>query len=372
MKTTIHTLANRLRFKNKNPIVFLFVFAAIGVIALLVTKAATPFASVDLGTGSNVTPAVSIVSGDATASGSSYVRFGGITTSSGICTSRDANGGVPADKFPGTACTGVPGGVTLTDYTGPMTITSAASIADKIFNGLVCITGSNVTIKRSKIIGTVVMGSGGNYGPCPGNTPSNVVLEDVEIVGPGTPTTNDVSIATSFAFSGSGFTCRRCNVHRWGSGFYVIRDVLIEDSYVHDTVGFYSQPPDPGCNSLGPDCMAHRSCIGGNGAVNTSYIHNNLQCNDLNGEPGVSGGLVAYVQPEIINVKIENNLLGSYGSYCMYAGSGGNNPVQSLTVVNNKFEKGSQGICGLYGPILWGTGAITRSGNAYTDGTPIP
>lgn len=358
---------------NKKPLLLVGLFALVGVVLLFGSRAATPFVSLEPESATKSNNAT--VVNDSTASGAKAVQFGGVTTpptSSGICTTRDANGGVPADKFPGAACTGVPGGVTLTDYSGPMTITSAVSITDKTFNGLVCITGSNVTIKRSKIIGTVVMGSGGNYGPCPGNTPSNVVLEDVEIIGPGTPTTNDVSIATSFAFSGSGFTCRRCNVHRWGSGFYVIRDVLIEDSYVHDTVGFYSQPPDPGCNSLGPDCMAHRSCIGGNGAVNTSYIHNNLQCNDLNGEPGVSGGLVAYVQPEIINVKIENNLLGSYGSYCMYAGSGGSNPVQSLTVVNNKFEKGSQGICGLYGPILWGTGAITRSGNAYTDGTPIP
>jgi hypothetical protein len=361
---------------------FIAFFAIIGTYFLLATKAAGPFASIDLGSTSVTSPVTNIT--DQTASGGSAVQFGSGTTtppppSSGICTGRTAPtadapyGGVPADKFPGAACTGVPAGVTLTEYTGPMTISTSVTITDKTFNGSVCINASNVTIKRSKVIGTIETGSGGSWGACPGTTPSNVVIEDVEIIGPGTPSTYDASIASSFAFSGSGFTCRRCNLHRWGSGFYVRRDVQIVDSYVHDMVGFYdASKTHPGCGILGPDCMAHRSCIGGNGAENASYLHNNLQCNDLNGQPGVSGGLVAYVQPEIINVRIENNLLGPYGSYCLYAGSGGNNPVQSLTVINNLFERGSSGICGLYGPILWGTGNITRAGNSYTDGTPIP
>jgi hypothetical protein len=88
---------------------FIAFFAIIGTYFLLATKAAGPFASIEPEQGSGLTAI-----NDPSASGGAYVQFGSGTTTplpSGICTGRDANGGVPADKFPGAACTGVLAGI---------------------------------------------------------------------------------------------------------------------------------------------------------------------------------------------------------------------------------------------------------------------
>jgi hypothetical protein len=66
-------------------IVFITIFTIIGVLAIVLTKAATPFASIDLGAGSTVTSPAFIGSNDSTASGGSYIGFG---TASSSCIGR--------------------------------------------------------------------------------------------------------------------------------------------------------------------------------------------------------------------------------------------------------------------------------------------
>lgn len=273
--------------------------------------------------------------------------------------------------FPDEKCTGVIPGTVLSKYTGPTTITAAGTVIEgKIIDGGLCIAASNVTVRNSKIEGDVYTAISGQYhGACaPAATPTNIVFEDVEIVGPGTATTHDVEIASTFAMSGNNFTCKRCNVHRWGLGFAVKQNVTIEDSYVHDTIGF------KGCSPrLGSDCVAHRSCIGGNGAINATYRHNRIVCNDLNGEEGVSGAIVVYSQSGHMraeNVLIEKNYVSAdTGAYCMYAGIGDVRPT-NVRVIDNRFARGTSNKCAFYGPLTYASG-VTVSGNAYTDGTPV-
>jgi hypothetical protein len=276
-------------------------------------------------------------------------------------------------SFPDAGCTGYQHtGVALQDYAGPMTLSVPGTVIDgKRMVGLVCITASDVTIRRSRIEGTVHTGSGAPWGACPSAAaPTNILLEDVEIVGPGTATTHDVDVSISFAVSGSHYTCRRCNVHRWGLGFQVQQNVVIEDSFIHDTIGYRGCHP-----ALGPDCVAHRSCIGGNGAIDAVYRHNRVQCTDLNGETGVSGAIVVYSQSGFLparNVLVEKNLLtADEASYCLYAGIGDVAPTD-VRVIDNRFGRTPHVNCGLYGPILAAATDVILSGNAFTDGTPIP
>jgi hypothetical protein len=275
--------------------------------------------------------------------------------------------------FPDEACTGWRHtGVALTAYTGPLTITAAGTVIDsKVINGDLCIRANNVTVSRTQIKGTVETGSGTPYGACPSPVlPTNAVLRDVEIAGPGTTTMHNVGIAATFAMSGDNFTCLRCDVHGWGSGFYVKHNVTIQDSYVHDTVGYQ------GCSPvLGPDCIAHRSGIGGNGAVNAKYLHNRVQANNLNGEEGMSGAIVVYSQKSFLPAKdvlVQNNLLiAEQASYCLYAGVG-DTAASNVQIIGNRFNKSSAWPqCGLYGPYVSGGGGVTLVDNAYTDGTPI-
>jgi hypothetical protein len=68
-------------------------------------------------------------------------------------TSRSASTTTP---FPDASNTGVPAGIVLTDYVGPTTVTQAGTVIDaKTIRGKLVIATDNVTIKRSKVLGTI-------------------------------------------------------------------------------------------------------------------------------------------------------------------------------------------------------------------------
>lgn len=358
--------------KKRNLIIALGVVLAVVVAGYLVAVigAAGFFATVEPAKGT-ISGNAQIVS-DPNAANGQAIQFNEPTTPDPIPDPPTTGSRCPAfPAFPDEKCTGVIPGTVLSAYTGPKTITTAGTtIEGKLIDGGLCIAASNVTVRNSKIEGDVYTAISGQYhGACaPATTPTNIVFEDVEIVGPGTSTTHDVDIAATFAMSGNNFTCKRCNVHRWGLGFAVKQNVTIEDSYVHDTVGF------KGCHPrLGSDCVAHRSCIGGNGAINATYRHNRIVCNDLNGEEGVSGGIVVYSQAGHMraeNVLIEKNYVSAdNAAYCMYAGIGDVRPV-NVRVIDNRFSRGVNNKCAYYGPLTYASG-VTLSGNTFIDGTPV-
>jgi hypothetical protein len=78
------------------------------------------------------------------------------------------------------------------------------------------------------------------------------------------------------------------------------------------------------------------------------------------------------------DILIEDNLLkGTAGGYGMQAGYNPGKPYPNGTnirILNNTFERGTSGVCGVFGPYTAWNGSNTGnvwSGNHYDDATPI-
>ncbi|MGH8929529.1 MAG: hypothetical protein ACRDZO_02535 [Egibacteraceae bacterium] len=277
----------------------------------------------------------------------------------------------PLPSFPDSSCTGWRHtGVTLKP-SGDLTITVPGTVVDsKDVAGHICVQASHVTIKRTRVRGTISTASGNEATGCPGSYVHNVLIEDVEIVGPwksGIDYTADElgEMATTVGVAGDGYTCRRCQVHLWGRGFQVNRDVTIEDSYVYDLIG-----TSRGGRWVGNDGSSHNSCIGGNGAIDAVYRHNNLDCAIVNDQGGVSGAIVLYSRSEFLpakNVLIKDNLLNG-GAYCIYPGvpaDPASDPVPTdIRVLGNYFGRALYPKCGSYGPAA---GWTYGHGNQWRD-----
>jgi hypothetical protein len=111
--------------------------------------------------------------------------------------------------------------------------------------------------------------------------------------------------------------------------------------------------------------------------------HNTLACtpllNSTNGGCTADVSLFGDFEP-VNNVTVENNLLKANNSSISYCAYGGYQPTKKYPVatnikfLNNVFERGANGKCGVYGPVTsFQTSATgnTWSGNAYTDGVAI-
>ena len=243
--------------------------------------------------------------------------------------------------MPDAACTGVPAGVTLHSCSGNLT----SGVYDScLFSGDAYVTGNNVTIIRSRVLGKV---SGSNQY----SSSRNLQLIDVEIDGGSNPT-------SEAAIGEDGWSCLRCNIHNTGRGANFGTNVTIRDSYFHD----FTKVGD-----------SHMSAAGSNGGNANTIVHNVFDCP----VPQCSGAFVMYGDWEqISNVLVQNNLLASPGSYCTYAGSVGGKPyphATSVRYVDNRFSYKYTPVCGLYGPVTsweWNAGNVW-SGNAFTDGKPV-
>ncbi len=94
----------------------------------------------------------------------------------------------------------MPAGTTLTNYTGPCTITTANAVIDgKTVNCSLSIRAANVTIKNSKINGTVILDT-----DLPGSSAWSFTLQDSEVDG------GQVQLA---AVGWGNLTVIRSNIH---------------------------------------------------------------------------------------------------------------------------------------------------------------
>jgi hypothetical protein len=242
--------------------------------------------------------------------------------------------------MPDASCTGVPPGTTLRACSTELT-TPGATYSGCLFSGTVNVKANNITIKNSKVLGTVSAGYGSQQ--------SGLVLMDVEI---------DGQRRNPFysAIGDHNYTCIRCNVHDSGRGAAVGDNVVVRDSWFHD---FYYADG------------AHQSAIGSNGGSNNRIEHNTLSCNS----GGCSGALVFYGDfAPVKNVVVKNNLLNTTGSYCTYAGSVSGKAYPSasnIQYLDNRFGKTYNSRCGIYGPVTaWSGGSGNLwSGNAWSDGS---
>jgi hypothetical protein len=305
-------------------------------------------------------------------SGSGAVKFATAgtptpTASPGACTSAIHTPGGPDGMggcWPGPNTTGYPHGlpgdprtpVSLTAYTGPCTITTAGTVIDsKTINCGIDVRAANVTIKNSKINGSIFIAAGQSF---------SVSISDVEIDG-GNNAGTDISEG--------GYTATRLDIHGGNRSGYCASNCSWTDSYVHgqfkDLSGTF-----------------HESGL--RMEQNGTFQHNTISCDapEVPPEGGCSADVSGYGDfATIQNNTFDKNLFvgGNDLSYCVYAGSSPSKPYPNANHIvfsNNIWQRGTRPsergtfVCGYYGPVS--DFNSTAPGNVWTnnkwdDGTNV-
>ena len=230
-------------------------------------------------------------------------------------------------SFPDASNTGVPSGVTLSAYTGPMTISSNTTIDGKDVTGCLNIVSGTVLIKNSKLHG------GDCFYVVDTNVPAKLTIQDSDIA-----CTTAAGVATNgTAIGEEDFTATRVNVHGCENGFDINGGSTISDSYIHDLFQSDAAHTD-GAQLVG-------------GAHDVSFQHNTIYSgtgtgsNIVNGTSSIMTRELQYGQ--VKNITINNNLLsgGAYSLYCQQAGTAVNQ-----VVTNNRFSTKFASKGGVYGP----------------------
>ncbi|MFC4997151.1 hypothetical protein ACFPIJ_04855 [Dactylosporangium cerinum] len=235
-------------------------------------------------------------------------------------------GGVPPTYtvagFPAANNTGYPQGlagdtrkkVTLTPYTGPMTITVAGTVIDsKDINGHIEIKAKNVTIRNSRIrvanVQAVTITDDN----------ANLRIEDTEIDGQ----LKDASTGGIALIGRTGFTLLRVNAHGSGDILRIDGRGTVQDSWLHD----------PG----GTGSAQHNDVIQSTNAVYVRILHNRLE----NQHTQTSCILLKADIGSINDVIVDSNLMngGGYSFYWYDA----NYKITNGKVTNNKFMRQSGG-----------------------------
>jgi hypothetical protein len=228
-------------------------------------------------------------------------------TSSGVCTGRDAAGGVPADRFPGAACTGVlPGtGLTPVSASGLFFITQDNSVWERVeFNSEVCVQADNVTIRNSRANRPIRAANPfGYYGCGADGGARNLTLIDVE-VNAQSPTT----AAVEGGVYGGGISCVRCNLHHAGAGING-RNYSLVDTFVHSLIGASADAHLDGIQAFGGDVVVR---------------HSNIVANVVAGSGGVSCAVCLYTHLDwgpMDDVLIEHTRVEAQAAgQCIFAG----------------------------------------------------
>lgn len=281
-------------------------------------------------------------------------RPGGGTTASPRPGPTRASAQSPSrSAFPNADNTGVPTGVQLKDYGGPCTITRDGVVIDgRTVRCELVIKAQDVTIKRSKIIGTV-RAEGRDV---------SVQIEDSEVA---------AGSAYAPAVGLENVTIRRSEIRGGQTSVNCYRSCLVADSWLH---GQYL--PEGG--------DWHLDAFLSNGGSDIQLIHNRLACDPPTNSSGGGCTAAAAIFGDFgpnSHYLLERNLFvaSEEFSYCLYGGTDPKKPygtqVEHIVVVNNVFERGRNGKCGFYGPVT--SFDTSRPGNlwrdnVWDDGTPVP
>ena len=193
--------------------------------------------------------------------------------------------------WPGPSNTGVPAGTQLTAYTGPCSITAANTVIDgKTVNCALGIRAANVTIKNSRINGTVILDT-----DSPGSSAWSLTLQDSEV---------DAGQVQLSAVGWGNLKVIRSNVHGGQTSVQCEENsvsCLVQDSYLH---GQYLPSNEPW----------HLGGFLSDGGRNITLQHNFIVCDQpVNAvSEGCTGdvNLIPNFAP-INGALIERNLLGA-------------------------------------------------------------
>lgn len=268
--------------------------------------------------------------------------------------------------------------VTLTDYTGPTTITTANTVIDsKRIRGQLNIRAAGVVIKNSLFLLS-------NTGAINVNNVYHLTVMDTELDGQGL---DNSSGGISLIGDGS-YTLIRVNAHRsgdiarinWGG-------VAIIDSWLHDTQCIQSschndvlQSTDGNCNMTGPSKDAISGPVPGTSDNNPGdycikIVHNRLE----NPQEQTSCILLKADQDNIHDVLVKDNLFNG-GGYTVYWYDSNDMTTFHATkgkFINNRFMRAPAGYFpngGRYGPAAFRAVELPEwTGNVWDDnGQVIP
>jgi hypothetical protein len=242
----------------------------------------------------------------------------------------------PETGFPNALNTGVPPGTTLEPYNGNLTVNTPGAV----INGCVTVNAANVTIQRSKVVcsGPSAIWSGS----------TGLLVEDTEV------DCNDAAGRT--AITPQGYTARRVNAHSCENIFWASRNVLIEDSYIHD--------PIPCCTAAQPHTDSIQIPAGGS---NITIDHNTVYGGYISQSNFGNAAITGHRLP-LTDITINNNLLAG-GGYTVYCPQGvGSN----YRITNNRFSRIFVFTVGGFGPWVDCTDEPGASGNVYHEsGRPL-
>lgn len=241
----------------------------------------------------------------------------------------DGNGGC----FPGPSNTGVPPGTVLTTYAGDCEIrTDNVTLDSFTFNCDVVSHNINLLIKNSVINGIVLNQTG-----------SSTTLQDTTV----NSGSNQIG-----ALNGDNFTVIRANVTGGQHSLACFNNCSVTGSYLHDQY--------PG-GSLG----WHQNAIYGGEGTNKTITHNSLNCSDGS---GCTADVILQNIADNTHATVNGNLFiaSTSASYCSYPAGGGQGALtQYLVWTNNVFQRGTNNLCAVFGPInSW----ISQTSNPNGDG----
>jgi hypothetical protein len=257
-------------------------------------------------------------------------------TTSHIPDGPDNNGGC----WPGPSNTGVPTGIVLGAYSGPSTITTPGTVIDsKTVNADLVIQTTGVIIRKSLVNGRIDV-----------DGPYSLTIEDSEV---------DSGGWTNATIGFNGITMRRVEVRGGQTSVICGTDCVVEDSWLHDqfiTVG------------IGQHLGGYMS----NGGDNVTVRHNSIVCDvpDDSSGGGCSGSAQIYGDfANNTNFTFDRNLfMETPGGYCTSFGHNpgkpfGDNPA-NIIVTNNIWQRGSSGICAVFGAT---TSFLQANGNSWSN-----
>lgn len=301
-------------------------------------------------TSSSTSTTTSATAAPSTATSTSATATSSTTTVTSTTTTAPSTSAPRA--WPGADNTGVPSGTTLTKYTGPCTITSAQTISgvDASACSAILIKAKGVVITKSLLPRVDATDSGGS-----------VTLSD---------STVKAGAWSDGAIWGYNITASRVNVTGGQHSVHCAGNCTVTDSWLHDQY-------NPAGQSY------HNNAFITNGGSNMVLRGNTLHCTaTLN---STDGGCTADVSlfgdfDPVTDVTVERNLLKANNSSISYCAYGGYQPSKAYPVatgikyIDNVFERGANGKCGVYGPVTsfqsTASGNIW-SGNTFDDGVAI-
>ncbi|MGF1664175.1 MAG: hypothetical protein ACFCVG_17210, partial [Kineosporiaceae bacterium] len=255
-------------------------------------------------------------------------------------------------SFPGAASTGPSG--ELTPYRGPCTITRAGTVVEN--HDVTCdllIQAADVVVRNSRVTGVVDVDS---------NSPgASATIEDTEI---------DAGTAYRAAVSSHDVTVRRSEIRGGQHGVQCYERCRVERSWIHDQY-------------VPPDGDWHLNGFLSNGGTDMVLVGNRLECDTpiTRNDGGCTAAAAIFGDFEpVARFTFDGNLFvaSTTQPYCAYGGSDPGKPYASQTrdivFVNNVFQRGSNGRCGLYGPVTSFDpslpGNVWRN-NTWDDGTQV-